>query len=502
MRSDHADPALRTEVRLDFSVADKRYRVQRSPWQERPKRRGDGFTVENPSAALWDRSDTPPGDPTAEGTPLATKPTDVTERVEQILGFRSVQFRQVVMLPQGKFQELLQSSGKEREEILQRLFRTERYRELQDALKAEAQTIEREVQTGQGRPHGDPAGDRGRRPRRARRAADAGDRAGGPGRGGGGRGRRRRAGRPGRAQRGPDHRRPTRRARRGPSRRRRPRGGGRRSAGAARRGRPRAPGRAAPGARPPGARPPQRSHAPAAGARDGRGGARRSRRRPPAGRGGPRHRDGSRAPSAWRWPHRSASSPTPRPGPASWRRRSRTSPRPRRRWPPPGRPTRRRSGGATPSRPPAGRRARLRPSWPSSKPLVRGQAAVCLPPSNPVSLPGLRIDRAPAPAAAEGELPGEAAVLDKRAQVTELRRALRPGARCRRHGGERRPPRPGRPPRRPRAAPSPCSTSAPAASRRPARSDELARRLARARDELSALEARLGPGPGRRPRDL
>ena len=146
MRSDHADPALRTEVRLDFSVADKRYRVQRSPWQERPKRRGDGFTVENPSAALWDRSDTPPGDPTAEGTPLATKPTDVTERVEQILGFRSVQFRQVVMLPQGKFQELLQSSGKEREEILQRLFRTERYRELQDALKAEAQTIEREVQ--------------------------------------------------------------------------------------------------------------------------------------------------------------------------------------------------------------------------------------------------------------------------------------------------------------------------------------------------------------------
>ena len=146
MRSDHADPALRTEVRLDFSVADKRYRVQRSPWQERPKRRGDGFTVENPSAALWDRSDTPPGDPHAEGTPLATKPTDVTARVEQILGFRSVQFRQVVMLPQGKFQELLQSSGKEREEILQRLFRTERYRELQEALKAEAQAIEREVQ--------------------------------------------------------------------------------------------------------------------------------------------------------------------------------------------------------------------------------------------------------------------------------------------------------------------------------------------------------------------
>ncbi|HUK76902.1 MAG TPA: SMC family ATPase, partial [Thermoleophilia bacterium] len=146
MRSDHADPALRTEVSLDFAVGGKRYRVRRSPWQQRPKRRGDGVTVENPTAALWDRSDASPDDPSAEGRPLATKPTDVTARVEELLGFRSVQFRQVVMLPQGKFQELLQSNGREREEILQRLFRTDRFREVQEALKADAQVIEHQVQ--------------------------------------------------------------------------------------------------------------------------------------------------------------------------------------------------------------------------------------------------------------------------------------------------------------------------------------------------------------------
>jgi exonuclease SbcC len=145
MRSDHADPALRTEVRFDLSVGDKRYRVLRSPQQPRPKKHGDGFTTETPSAALWDRTDVA-DDAHAEGTPLATKPSDVNEHVERILGFRSVQFRQVVMLPQGKFQELLQASGKDREEILQRLFRTERYRDVQEALKDEAQTIEREVQ--------------------------------------------------------------------------------------------------------------------------------------------------------------------------------------------------------------------------------------------------------------------------------------------------------------------------------------------------------------------
>ncbi len=119
--------------------------MARSPEQERPKVRGSGTTVENATAALWDRTDvTDPGDPSAEGVPLATKPSDVKDRVERILGFRSVQFRQVVMLPQGKFQELLRSAGKEREEILQRLFRTERFRELQDALKAEAADAERE----------------------------------------------------------------------------------------------------------------------------------------------------------------------------------------------------------------------------------------------------------------------------------------------------------------------------------------------------------------------
>ena len=146
MRSDHADPALRTEVVFDFSVGDKRYRVQRSPEQQRPKLRGEGFTTENATAHLWDRSDVPTGQPAAEGRPLAHKPTDVERLVEQILGFRGVQFRQVVMLPQGKFQELLQSTSKEREVILQRLFRTERYRELQDALKDEAQAIERVAQ--------------------------------------------------------------------------------------------------------------------------------------------------------------------------------------------------------------------------------------------------------------------------------------------------------------------------------------------------------------------
>jgi len=148
MRSDHADPSLSTSVRFDFSVGDKTYRVLRSPLQDRPKLRGEGTTTDQPTATLWDRTN---AGPHHEGDPLATKWGEVTERIEAILGFRSVQFRQVVMLPQGQFQKLLQAPSKDREEILQRLFRTERFREIQDTLKQRALAGARELEQSQTR---------------------------------------------------------------------------------------------------------------------------------------------------------------------------------------------------------------------------------------------------------------------------------------------------------------------------------------------------------------
>jgi len=142
MRSDHADPSVPTEVRFDFAVGQARYRVVRAPLQERPKQRGEGTTTVQPRAELWEL----PGGQCADGERLiASRWGEVTKRIEEILGFRSVQFRQVVMLPQGKFQELLQAKGSDREEILQRLFRTDRYRELQEALKRTAQAAEGEL---------------------------------------------------------------------------------------------------------------------------------------------------------------------------------------------------------------------------------------------------------------------------------------------------------------------------------------------------------------------
>jgi len=135
MRSDHADPTASTEVLFDFSVGIACYRVQRIPEQERQKKRGEGTTVQTAEATLWSLA---PGE---ELTVLATGWSKVTEQVEQLLNFKSSQFRQVVLLPQGDFRKLLLADSKQRQEILQVLFKTELYQAVEEQLKTKAQEL-------------------------------------------------------------------------------------------------------------------------------------------------------------------------------------------------------------------------------------------------------------------------------------------------------------------------------------------------------------------------
>jgi exonuclease SbcC len=121
MRSDHADPDNLTRVRFDFSLGGDLYRVERTPEQPRPKVRGEGTTTHLQEATLWrlrrDGADCLEPD----GTPLATGWSKVTAQAEDILGFRAEQFRQVVMLPQGRFQQFLEADSGQREQILRAL---------------------------------------------------------------------------------------------------------------------------------------------------------------------------------------------------------------------------------------------------------------------------------------------------------------------------------------------------------------------------------------------
>src|SRR5665647_1355504 len=123
MRSDHADPGTLTRVVFDFSIGADLYRVERLPEQERPKLRGEGTTSHLQEATMWRLRRGGDGALTLDGTPLATGWTKVKAKAEDVLGFRGEQFRQVVMLPQGRFQQLIEADSNEREQILRALVR-------------------------------------------------------------------------------------------------------------------------------------------------------------------------------------------------------------------------------------------------------------------------------------------------------------------------------------------------------------------------------------------
>ena len=144
MRSDHAHPDTPTLVRFDFALGADLYRIERIPEQERPKRRGEGTTTQLQEATMWRlRRADDDGCLEIDGRPLATGWTKVSAKAEDILGFRGEQFRQVVMLPQGRFQKLLEADSREREQILRALFDTGHYMHIEVALKDEAGDLRR-----------------------------------------------------------------------------------------------------------------------------------------------------------------------------------------------------------------------------------------------------------------------------------------------------------------------------------------------------------------------
>ncbi len=118
LRSDHAAPGVVPRVSLEFSSGEARYRVERTPAHTATKARGQGTTEKSPQAFLVRL-----GAGAAEQA-VATKTTEVTREVERLVGLNAAQFRQVILLPQGRFAEVLRAKADEREALLKTLFDT------------------------------------------------------------------------------------------------------------------------------------------------------------------------------------------------------------------------------------------------------------------------------------------------------------------------------------------------------------------------------------------
>lgn len=128
LRSDHSALTDPTEVRLEFTIGDTRWRVTRSPEYDRPAKRGGGLTTEIARAVLEEQVD-------GVWVGRAAKPRDVGVALGEMLGLGAQQFQQVILLAQNKFSRFLLAPGDERQTLLRALFGTRRFEQYRDDLE-------------------------------------------------------------------------------------------------------------------------------------------------------------------------------------------------------------------------------------------------------------------------------------------------------------------------------------------------------------------------------
>jgi len=150
LRSQHAAADMMTEVELVFDIGAQRFVVHRAPDQMRPRQRGEGETPSVHKALLFDATGLSLDEitPDNRGKIIAEKKVRVVDAaIVELLGYGAEQFRQIVLLPQGRFEAFLSANTRERLGILRDLFDVSLYRSLMADLKRKAEAAEAHVRT-------------------------------------------------------------------------------------------------------------------------------------------------------------------------------------------------------------------------------------------------------------------------------------------------------------------------------------------------------------------
>jgi len=136
LRSHFAKADLLTAVELEFELKGERYWVKRIPKQRKKRTRGEGYTDQNAEAEFKNLD----GE-----SKLTTGVKEVNEKIVELMGLSYDQFKQIIMIPQGEFRELLNADSKARQDILQKIFGTEGLRRIQDSFDYKAKALSQEI---------------------------------------------------------------------------------------------------------------------------------------------------------------------------------------------------------------------------------------------------------------------------------------------------------------------------------------------------------------------
>ena len=136
LRSDQAADGVAPAVTMELTVHGRRLRIRRSPAWERAKKRGSGLTTQQPHVLVEERI-------AGDWVPLASRLDEAGQLVSGLLGMTMTQFCQVQLLPQGRFQEFLRAESDDRRQLLQRLFRTSRFEDVERWLRDHRRSLRR-----------------------------------------------------------------------------------------------------------------------------------------------------------------------------------------------------------------------------------------------------------------------------------------------------------------------------------------------------------------------
>ncbi|MFS0706025.1 AAA family ATPase, partial [Cellulomonas sp. 179-A 9B4 NHS] len=151
LRSAYAAPEVESVVDLVLEVPSGVYRVRRTPAYQRPKRRGAGTTTAQASARLWRL----PADVDCTGGPdaldtvgelVSTRLDEVGHELQRVVGLDRAQFVQTIVLPQGEFARFLRANPEDRRGLLQKIFGTAVYEQVQQQLAQLRREADRAVE--------------------------------------------------------------------------------------------------------------------------------------------------------------------------------------------------------------------------------------------------------------------------------------------------------------------------------------------------------------------
>lgn len=145
MRSDFADDTVQTAVELTFEIHKRTYRIMRQiPYIKEGNKsettaRSEFYELtKNGEIPLVDRQIV----------------SEINKKAEELIGFTQAQFSQIVMLPQGEFRKFLTSDTENKETIMRKIFKTDKYREIVEQLKGQKDgahaTLTKELQLSKG----------------------------------------------------------------------------------------------------------------------------------------------------------------------------------------------------------------------------------------------------------------------------------------------------------------------------------------------------------------